>query len=68
VDALIEAGGRAPDMNTRLEKYQAAMRQAMVDLPVIPLWEVPWVYGVRDDITWTPPANGWFEARSAHRP
>ena len=62
-DALMR--DRKPD--PALDKYQQAMRQVMVDLPVVPLWEVPWVYGVRDDIDWLPPAYGWFNARDVRR-
>ncbi len=62
VDALVEAGAQTRAVEARRAVYQDAMRAASDDLPVIPLWEVPWVYGVRDDVAWNPPAHGWFLA------
>jgi peptide/nickel transport system substrate-binding protein len=68
VDALVERGGRSSTLAERQESYQRAMRLAMADLPVVPLWEVPWVSGVRDGIAWTPRAHGWFHAADVRRP
>jgi peptide/nickel transport system substrate-binding protein len=67
VDALIEAGAAASTMEARLASYQQAMRLVAHDLPIVPLWEVPWVYGVRDGIEWTPAAHGWFRATAVRR-
>jgi peptide/nickel transport system substrate-binding protein len=66
VDALIEAAENASPLQERLARYQAALRLFTADRPVVPLWEVPWVYGLRDDIAWSPVAHGWFDAIHAH--
>lgn len=67
VDGLIERAATSP-MDERLSLYQQAARAAMDDLPVIPLWQVPWVYGLRVGVQWTPTAHGWFDAAHARRP
>jgi peptide/nickel transport system substrate-binding protein len=67
VDALIESASRVPGMAGRLPGYQRALRLAMDDLPIVPLWEISWVYGVGPDVEWTPAANGWFSAASVRR-
>lgn len=67
VDRLIEAAENTSPVQERLGQYQAALRLFSADLPVVPLWEVPWVYGVRNDIAWNPTAHGWFDAVHVRR-
>jgi peptide/nickel transport system substrate-binding protein len=64
VDALIE-GTEGASVPERLTGYQKALRLVSADLPVVPLWEVAWVYGVRDSVEWSPVAHGWFEGARA---
>jgi peptide/nickel transport system substrate-binding protein len=67
LDRLVERAAAAQAMGARLELFQAAMRQAMQDLVLLPLWEVPWVTGVGDDVDFTPGADGWFWGAGARR-
>jgi peptide/nickel transport system substrate-binding protein len=67
VDSLIESVSGAPEMGARLPAYQQALRLAIDDAPFVPLWQLSWVYGVGADVQWTPAANGWFDAATAHR-
>ncbi len=62
VDELIEQAGRSGILSDRQVAFEEATRLAMRDLPLVPLWEVPWVSGVADGVEWTPAPNGWFHA------
>ena len=66
-DALIEQGAAAAHMNERLARYQEAMRVVQEDLPLVPLLQSSWVYGIASDVDWDPPANGWLTAAEARR-
>jgi peptide/nickel transport system substrate-binding protein len=67
LDQLVERAVVAGSMSLRLELFQGAMREAMKDLALVPLWEVPWVTGVRDDVAYQPGADGWFWGATARR-
>ncbi len=67
LDRLVEQAALATPTSARLALFQQAMRVAMKDMALIPLWEVPWVTGVRDDVEFTPGADGWFWAYGAAR-
>lgn len=67
LDRLIERAVVSQPMSGRLGLFQEAMREAMRDLAVVPLWEVPWVSGIRDDVDYVPGADGWFAGASARR-
>ncbi len=67
LDRLIERAVLARGLNDRSTLFQEATRLAVRDLAVVPLWEVPWVTGVRDDVDYVPSADGWFRATSARR-
>lgn len=64
VDALVERAGRSSVLSDRQAAFEEATRLVMHDLPLVPLWEVPWVSGVADTVSWTPAPNGWFLAAS----
>lgn len=65
VDALVEQAGRASVLGDRLAAFDEATRLVLQDLPIVPLWDVPWVSGVADGVEWTPSPNGWFLAAGA---
>ncbi len=67
IDELIERSGQTLDTAQRRGLLQAAMRLAMEDLPLLPLWNRPLVYGVRDGIAWTPRQDGRPYARDIRR-
>jgi peptide/nickel transport system substrate-binding protein len=63
VDALVERAGLTGVLSERQAAFEEATRLAMRDLPLVPLWGVPWVSGVADGVEWTPAPNGWFLAK-----
>jgi peptide/nickel transport system substrate-binding protein len=67
LDELIERSGATLDTAQRRSLLQAAVRLAMEELPLVPLWERPLVYGVRDGTTWTPRRDGRPYGRDMQR-
>ena len=67
VDALVERGGARREMGERLARYQDAMLLVLDDLPLVPLLESSWVYGIADGVEWAPPLHGWVEAAQVRR-
>lgn len=65
VDALVERAGLTGVLSDRQAAFEEATRLAMRDMPLVPLWGVPWVSGVADGVEWTPAPNGWFLAKGA---
>lgn len=53
-DKLIEESSQTLDQNTRQEKLQQAMKIAMDEAAVIPLYITDYKFGVRNNIVWEP--------------
>lgn len=58
MDALLERAATTLEARQRRETLAEAMRLAMRDLPLVPLWEEGRGFGMRDDIVWHPRADG----------
>jgi len=54
VDAAIAQASQEMDYSARSRLLQSAMRQAMQDLPLIPLYSPLWCYAVRRDLHFQP--------------
>lgn len=64
---MIEQSGQTLDTERRSALLRTAMRLSMQDLPVIPLWARPLVYGLRNDVEWQPRPDGRPDGRDMRR-
>ncbi|MBI1723531.1 MAG: hypothetical protein HYR48_06460 [Gemmatimonadetes bacterium] len=67
LDSLIESSEQAIDMARRRALLQDAMRLAMAELALIPLWTGHRAYGMRRDIEWWPRSDGMVYAYEMRR-
>jgi ABC-type transport system substrate-binding protein len=67
LDRLIEASGESLDPNLRRRHLEAAMRELMSDLPLVPLYVAHSLFGVREDVEWEPGADGLLLAEGLRR-
>ncbi|MBI1723530.1 MAG: hypothetical protein HYR48_06455 [Gemmatimonadetes bacterium] len=66
LDSLVEKSGQTFRMEARRPILEQAMRVAMADLPLVPLWVFQEVYAMRRNLEWQPRLNGMvfaFEMR-----
>lgn len=66
-DSLVERSGQIAVMGQRQAILQQAMRVAMADLPMIPLWIANRVYAIRREIEWQPRLDGMVYAYEMRR-
>ncbi|MDI6738849.1 MAG: ABC transporter substrate-binding protein [Candidatus Edwardsbacteria bacterium] len=66
LDALIEEADREFNTGRRQEILKEAMRLAMADLPIIPLYLREDCFGLRRGLDWKPRADGMILAKDIH--
>jgi peptide/nickel transport system substrate-binding protein len=67
LDRLIEGSATTMDMMQRRTQLEEVMRRVMEDLPLIPLDNPYTLFGVRDDLQWSPRRDGMVRALDIRR-